>query len=78
MTTGIPKRKMTMHSNWRSNISLIIALEMEMILYIIQPLAPGRCPNENFNWIVYRKFHKSIEGAFKQVEFEFGAKKRIG
>ena len=43
---------------------------MEMILYIIQPLAPGWCPNENFNWIVHRKFHKSIEDAFKQVELE--------
>ena len=46
-----------------------------MILYIIRPLALGECPNENFNWIVYREFHKSIEDAFKQVEFEFGAKK---
>ncbi len=51
---------------------------MEMILYIIQPLALGGCPNENFNLIVYREFHKSIEGAFKQVEFEFSVKKRIG
>ena len=67
-----------MHSKWRSNISLIIALETEMILYIIQPLALDRCPNEKFNWIVYRKFHKSIEGAFKQAKFEFGVKKRIG
>lgn len=49
-----------------------------MTLHIIQPLAPGRCPNENFNWIVYGKFYKSIEDAFKQVEFEFGVKKRIG
>ena len=46
-----------------------------MILYIIRPLAPSWCPNENFNWIVYGKFHKSIEGAFKQAKFEFGAKK---
>ena len=49
-----------------------------MILHIAQSLAPGECPNENFNWIVYREFHKNIESAFKQVEFEFGAKKRIG
>ena|GEM_PF-6309396 len=50
---------------------------MEMILYIIQPLVPGGCPNENFNWIVYRKFHESIEGAFKQVEFEFDVKRGL-
>ena len=64
-----------MHSKWRSNISLIIALKTEMILLIARSFAPGWCPNENFNWIVYRKFHKSIEDAFKQVEFEFGVKK---
>ena len=65
-----------MHSKWRSNISLSIALETEMILYIIQPLAPGGCPNENFNWIAYRKFHKSIEYALSErIEFEFGVKK---
>ena len=46
-----------------------------MILYIIQPLVPDGCPNEKFNWIVYRKFYKSIEDVFKQVEFEFGVKK---
>ena len=50
---------------------------MEMILYIIRPLAPGGCPNENFNWIVYRKFYKSIEDVFKQVEFEFEVKRGL-
>ena len=64
-----------MHSKWRSNISLIIALKTEMILHIARSFASGGCPNENFNWIVYRKFHKSIEDTFKQVEFEFGVKK---
>ncbi len=49
-----------------------------MILHTAQPLVPDGYPNENFNWIVYREFHKNIESAFKQVEFEFGAKKRIG
>ena len=46
-----------------------------MTLHIAQSLAPGECPNENFNWIVYREFHKSMKGAFKQVEFEFSVKK---
>ena len=47
-----------------------------MILYIIQPLALDRYPNENFNWIVYRKFHKSIEYVLsEQVKFELGVKK---
>ena len=49
-----------------------------MTLHTARSLAPGGYPNENFNWIVYREFHKSIESAFKQVEFEFGVKKRIG
>ena len=48
-------------------------------MHIAQSLAPGRCLNENFNWIVYRKFYKSIEYALSErIEFEFGVKKRIG
>ena len=47
-----------------------------MILHIARSFAPGGCPNENFNWIVYRKFHKSIEYALSErIEFEFGVKK---
>ena len=76
-TAGVPIGELIMHSKWRSNISLIIALEMEMILYIIQPLVPDRCPNKKFNWIVYRKFYKSIEDVFKQVEFEFEVKRGL-
>ena len=46
-------------------------------MHTAQSLALDRYPNENFNWIVYRKFHKSIEGAFKQVEFEFDVKRGL-
>ena len=48
-----------------------------MTLHTAQSLALGGCPNENFNWIVYRKFHKSIEDTFKQVEFEFEVKRGL-
>ena len=52
----------TMHLRWRSNnISPIIALETEMILHIAQPLAPGGCPNENFNWIAQIKYRQPIK-----------------
>ena len=60
-TAGVPTGELIMHSKWRSNISLIIALKTEMILYIIRPLAPGRCPNENFNWIAQIKYRQPIK-----------------